>query len=78
METQRSLKGFLKTLQKLNRANINHIDGKEVNIILGDKYDKELKQIQDLINSFDFVGPQPINKVFLEHPIPPFIKALFS
>lgn len=56
MEDKRNLLEFLEILVKLTEENIDFMKGKDVRDIkiLG-KYKDELGQVQDLINSFDFV-----------------------
>ena len=52
----KTLKEFLVILNRLNKANIAFLCGKEPRLLLlGNKYDHEIEQIQNLINSFDFV-----------------------
>lgn len=55
MAKSNNLREFLVLLNRLNRANIAFLDGKQPNILLGSKYDIELKKIQDLINTFEFI-----------------------
>ena len=55
MVESKNLREFLVLLNRLNKANIAYLDGKEPSIILGGKYNEEFKKIQELINSFDFV-----------------------
>lgn len=51
----KTLREFLTLLNRLNRANIAFLDGKQPQILLGSKYDKELEKVQDLINTFEFI-----------------------
>ncbi len=78
MNKEKSLRELLQVLNKLNQANIDYIYGKQANILLEDKYEKEIKQIKDLINTFDFIGPKPIDKILLTNPIPTYVKEMFS
>lgn len=58
---KKTLREFLVLLNKLNRANIAYLDGKQPNILLSSRYDKEFEQIQSLINSFDFESEKDDN-----------------
>ena len=55
MVKSKNLREFLVLLNRLNRANIAFLDGKQPQILLGSKYDVELQRVQDLINSFEFI-----------------------
>jgi len=57
MKKNRSLKEFLSVLTQLNISNMDFLTDKCEEIRRPDvwhNYDKEIKQIQELINSFDF------------------------
>ena len=56
MENEKNLVEFLKILIDLTQDNIDFIKGKQIFLpaMIG-KYENELRQIRDLINSFDFV-----------------------
>lgn len=69
---------FIEILHKLNKANIDYAKGKEVNIILSRKYNKELEAVQNLINSFEFVKNPILCKKLLTHPAPEIIRKIFS
>jgi hypothetical protein len=53
--TDKNLLDFMKALQKLTQFNINFLLVEESNYFPDLKYLEELKMIQSLINSFDFV-----------------------
>lgn len=55
MENEKNLVEFLKILIDLTQDNIDFIKGKQIFLpaMIG-KYENELRQIRDLINSFDF------------------------
>jgi len=56
MENEKNLIEFLEILVKLTQDNIDFINEKEIlRPIIQEKYFEELKQIRNLINSFDFV-----------------------
>jgi hypothetical protein len=74
----KSLLEFLRSLRDLTDANIRFLEAQDVQFVLGEEYREELLKIQDLINSFSFVGPQPINKSLLEYPMPESIKEMFK
>lgn len=53
--TPRNLLGFLNVLLRLTEQNIKFINNKKTNEVCDlEKYIKEIKKIQDLINSFNF------------------------
>jgi 5'(3')-deoxyribonucleotidase len=56
VENEKNLVEFLKILIDLTQDNIDFIKGKQIFLpaMIG-KYENELRQIRDLINSFDFV-----------------------
>jgi hypothetical protein len=55
VENEKNLVEFLKILIDLTQDNIDFIKGKQIFLpaMIG-KYENELRQIRDLINSFDF------------------------
>jgi hypothetical protein len=58
MEENKDLKEFLEVLIDMNQSNIDFIKNPNLTIYppkLFQKYVEEIKQIQDLINTFDFV-----------------------
>ncbi len=56
MENNKSLKEFLSVLTELNICNIEFLSGniKQIKFQDLDKYGKEIKDVQDLINSFSW------------------------
>lgn len=52
MKNEKTLKGFLESLQDLTKANIEFLDGKDPNFTVNKKYIVELRMVSVLINSW--------------------------
>lgn len=74
----KSLIEFLKLLKELISINIDYLNGNEVKSFKLDiKYKKEISQVQDLINGFNFSKSPPINPLLISHPVPKEIRDIF-
>ena len=55
LRDDKNLLEFLNHLMEITQMNIDFMNGTDVPIIISDKYMKEIHQIQELINTFDFI-----------------------
>lgn len=72
--TEKTLVGLLSKLNEFNEANIKYLSRIDVDPPDIGEYKDEMAQIQDLINSFEFVRYPKMNKLLLTHPIPKELK----
>jgi len=79
--TDKNYREFLELLLELDQANLDFINGKDgskIDSLKLSKYKEEIEKLQDLINSFDFMGFQTPNKKLISHAVPSLINSMFK
>lgn len=78
MKNEKNFEEFLEVLRDLTQSNLDFLKGKKMDYQLKSKYLDEIRQIEELINNFQFVKNAVYEKKLLEHPIPQEIKKYFG